>query len=108
MSAEHAPGPWKAVGSIPEEGCDCFWISGTKVGSDGKPFDWDIATVNGSQRSETCQANAHLIAAAPDMLKALRRAVMALAAASEKWPQHFDDEYEIVSAAIAKATGAAA
>jgi hypothetical protein len=51
-----------------------------------------------------CIANARLIAAAPDMLAALRRAVLALAFAAETSPAMRDD-YEAVSAAIAKATG---
>lgn len=47
---------------------------------------------------------AHLIAAAPDMLKALRRAVLALAFAAES-SEAMRDDYNAVSAAITKATG---
>jgi hypothetical protein len=48
-------------------------------------------------------ANARLIAAAPDMLQVLRRAALALAFAAESSPA-MQDDYEAVSAAIAKAT----
>lgn len=49
--------------------------------------------------------DARLIAAAPEMLAALRRAVLALAFSAETSPAMRDD-YNAVSAAIAKATGA--
>lgn len=52
---------------------------------------------------EQQEANALLIAAAPEMLDALRRAVLALAFAAETSAAMRDD-YEAVSAAIAKAT----
>jgi hypothetical protein len=48
--------------------------------------------------------DARLIAAAPDLLEALRRAVIALDFAAETSPAMHDD-YKAVSAAIAKATG---
>ena len=51
-------------------------------------------------------ANQRLIAAAPDMLAALRRAALALAFAAES-SKAMQDDYEAVSAAIAAATGAA-
>jgi hypothetical protein len=38
-------------------------------------FTQEIATVNGSQSDPTQQANARLIAAAPELLEALERAV---------------------------------
>ena len=49
--------------------------------------------------------DAQLMTAAPEMLAALRRAVLALAFAAETHPAMRDD-YNAVSAAIAKATGA--
>jgi len=52
------------------------------------------------------EANARLIAAAPDMLQALRRAALALAFAAESSPAMMDD-YKAVSAAIERATGEA-
>lgn len=52
------------------------------------------------------EANACLLAAAPEMLDALRRAVLALAFAAETSATMRDD-YNAVSAAISKATGSA-
>ncbi len=52
-------------------------------------------------------ANARLIAAAPTMLLALRRAVLALAFASET-SKAMRDDYEFISKVIEEATGAAA
>ena len=57
--------------------------------------------------SENSQAS--LMAAAPDMLEALRKAVVLLAGACVHAPELEPHEtYEAVSAAIAKATGLAA
>lgn len=76
--------------------------------------DWGIiATVltmvdftgNANKKAEQI-ANARLIASAPEMLNALRRAALALAFAAESSPAMRDD-YNAVSDAIAKATGAA-
>jgi len=59
MEAKHTPGPW--VASF--ESVDPEWAAITTVGGSV------IANVNADSRQ---QANAHLIAAAPDMLEALR------------------------------------
>ena len=61
--SEYTKGPWEAVGSIPEEGVDCWWLNGA-----GGEL---IGTINGPQDSETGQADAHLIAAARELLDAL-------------------------------------
>ena len=56
---------------------------------------------------DRCTANARLMVAAPDMLIALRKAVVLLAGACVHLPELAPHEtYEAVSAAIAKATGA--
>jgi hypothetical protein len=52
---------------------------------------------------DVAKANARLIAAAPCLLAACRRAVLALAFAAETAPAMWDD-YKAVSDAIAKAT----
>jgi hypothetical protein len=62
-----------------------------------------------SVSGDAAEANARLIAAAPEMLQALRKAVVLLAGACVHAPElQADDAYEAVSAAIAKATGCAA
>ena len=72
--------------------------------------DWIEALPGREHHANWCagltQPDLRLIAAAPDMLAALRRAVLALAFAAETSPAMRDD-YEAVSAAIARATGAA-
>lgn len=111
MSAQHTPGPWE---SVKEDG-DEWWFGGTggrqicirAVG--GKS--WESFAVLGAEEAETeADANARLIAAAPELLEALRSAV------------HLYTQYGLVSgapvdgisggqwvnearAAIAKATG---
>lgn len=57
-----------------------------------------------SSSDEQAIHDARLIAAAPDMLQALRRAALALAFAAESSPA-MQDDYEAISRAIAKATG---
>jgi len=85
----HTPGPWK------RERLCIFCPNGSL-----------IAEVHEDYFTHTAEdeANARLIASAPDMLQALRRAVLALAFAAESSPA-MQDDYEAVSAAIAKATG---
>ena len=58
--AKHTPGPWEVVPSIPEEGYNCFWLKG--------PNGENLADISGYQSDQTKQANAQLIARAPDLL----------------------------------------
>lgn len=99
MSA-HTPGPWRAVrsGQVGRASAE-FYIWHQVNGQGNSPA---VAHVKHSMVQPT-EANARLIAAAPDMLLALRRAVLALAFVAERFPAMRDD-YEAVSAAIAKAT----
>ena len=94
MDAKHTPGPWY-VGQDDTNGQAI--VRGEHI---------EIATCwhhcVGSIEKEM-RANARLIAAAPEMLDALRRAAMALAFFSETSPAARDD-YNAVSAAIATAT----
>ena len=54
---EHTPGPWKV------------WKYGNLVMADAlAPYDWTVAEAMG-ETHEATKANAHLIAAAPDMLE---------------------------------------
>ena len=92
------------------EGVDCWWL----IGADRR----DIGTINGSQSDETSEANARLIAAAPELLMALRSlagnagAMRAFeheireVAGNTNW-QCLMDAIAKADAAIAKARGAA-
>jgi hypothetical protein len=84
----HTPGPWSL-----------FRIDGGwHVNQSGGPV--FIGTLpRYPLREQECDANARLIAAAPDLLRAARRAVCTLAAHHQ-----FTQEYEELDAAIKKAT----
>ena len=86
--SKHTKGPWKAVRTVAPKG----WVIGREDGL------YDIAIVRDGSALEDNQANARLIAAAPDLLEAL-----------EDVRHNVDsDEPEMwhrVNAAIAKARG---
>ena len=85
MKTQHTPGPWY-------QGCEEEPKSGDIYAEDGSLI--AEAFVNGGQ--ETLVANARLIAAAPDLLEALKTLVITRSAA-KALPD--------ATAAIAKATG---
>ena len=99
MSAKHTPGPWKIV----ERNADRIFreISIRPVNSQVKGAVFPIASVRYPSQ-EFGQANARLIAAAPDLLGALQQWAHAVA---------IGDEVELINAsaardaAIAKAIG---
>jgi hypothetical protein len=91
MISQHTPGPWETLTFSNHELQTDFAM--VKIGS----------RVHMVGYSDEDKANACLIAAAPDLLHACRKAVLVLAALSETCPPLIQ-EYEIVSAAIAKAT----
>ena len=115
-NAKHTPGPW---------GAECRDLSDThrKVGDDGVRY-WDVGPgFSGSYRGEVCtvhsavhidgitieqrDANARLIAAAPDLLEALQSAAHFV---REHYAPSIDAEHDLmgkINAAIARATGAA-
>lgn len=96
VSAQHTPGPWRVFNHS--------W-SDTSILADG--FDHAICLLDINHATEESQdadealmaANARLIAAAPDMLAALR-AVISVA-------DRKTDEFDLAHAALAKATGSA-
>lgn len=90
MEATFTPGPWTVVRSDPAQGVDCWWIcAGT--GNREKEF----GTVYGGAPQH--EANARLIASAPDLLHALKE-LTRCAAISDAW-------LAPALAAIAKAEG---
>ncbi len=98
--SKHTPGPWKYSTEPQPNGCPI-------IGAQGLMIAMLAHTVKQADQRETALANARLIAAAPELLEALRVAALALAHATETVPVVYDDDYNRVSAAIAKAVGQA-
>lgn len=101
MTTSHTPGPW-TFSRWDEHGYTRFYIA-QQEGAPYTPDYSDVAsmvseTVSG-ERVAVQEANARLIAAAPELLEALRAVV---SVADRK-----TDEFDLAHAAIAKATGAA-
>ena len=84
MAEQHTPGPWKAIVETSYvEGQDCVFTTVDILPATAGPYRGDITRlqscehINGRTGAEVI-ANAHLIAAAPDLLAALeegRRAI---------------------------------
>jgi hypothetical protein len=85
MSAKHTPGPWKFV----QGGSGNFPTWNVRIGS-------NLVTLPSAASMETLDADARLIAAAPDLLEALKLALSIIG---------FGKEHDAISAAISKATG---
>lgn len=64
------PGPWVAIGTVPEEGGDWFWIN-AQPSPALRGFTKQIGVINGSQADPEQAANARLIAEAPAMAEAI-------------------------------------
>jgi hypothetical protein len=64
--SKHTAAPWTATASTPEDGFECFFIYAGEGYSQRQ-----VATVDGPQ-NEKGEANAKLIAAAPELLEALK------------------------------------
>lgn len=63
---KHTAAPWESTASTPEDGFECFFIHAGEGYSQRQ-----IATVDGPQNDKG-EANARLIAAAPELLEALK------------------------------------
>lgn len=93
--AKHTPGPWETYHECGDEsvlGPDGFMVADCAI----------FSLRPGAPTVERCRANARLIAAAPDMLAALRALVPA---DFDQHPDDFTEEWHAARAAIAKATG---
>ena len=87
----HTPGPWTY--GVPSPGAN-FSIYSTKM-SIGR-----LGIASNSKRAAEGEANARLIAAAPDLLAALK-----MVQRSTEWPTMESETQDAVSAAISRATG---
>jgi hypothetical protein len=68
--ATHTPGPWE-IGSINKRDKNLWWAAVFTPKNTGKFHTPRAGEALGVDREE-CEGNAHLIAAAPEMLEALR------------------------------------
>ena len=98
MSAQHTPGPWRL--ELEEDGA--FWLLSdpgvdmTSPATIAKRGTW-------SHRAKESHANARLIAAAPDLLAALK----AVCSHGTREPQQISSDWDAARAAIARAEGGA-
>lgn len=101
----HSKGPWTVPHFVrPEVGCECRYVlSDAQMGAicsvhcSGEG-DWK-ETGDNPPFEQAC-ANAHLIAAAPDLLECMKAAVSIIGHPDDAMTKHFNE-------VIAKATGAA-
>lgn len=95
MENKHTPGPWFAVRN------SAFWEVNPQRNYDDKHIPYTVADCCASDPDDTTglqEANARLIAAAPDLLKNLEMALLWL---------EYDGRYDVqsIKLAIAKAKG---
>lgn len=90
--AKHTPGPWAADGLDVKNGCGHMATTPERIGPDGEKIG---------------EANARLIAAAPDLLAACQAALPILTAyiPPENFDGHAAKALAAVTAAVSKATG---
>ena len=94
MSTQHTPGPWNFYTEPQPNGCPI-------VGSRGLMVAMLAHTVNQDDQRETALANARLISAAPDLLKALQYMLAVCPAINHQG----EEAHQQAGAAIAKAGG---
>ena len=113
MSAAHTPGPWFSAPADEWKTYEGEHVQFSKYNISARSTDarsddyYLIAIVSNVNDSSQNAANAQLIKSAPLMLDALRRAALALSFAAES-SEAMRDDWEVVRAAIAAATGATA
>jgi len=78
--SKHTKGPWIATRSDPAEGSDVWWITACPAANQ----ETELATVAGGYQHERHEANARLIAAAPDLLAMCEE----LAECSDYWSEY--------------------
>jgi len=86
MTAEHTPGPWVIDNSAPNNDHSPYLSTGAQTIVANHGIGWNICEVMGNIGSDAntptheSLANAHLIAAAPDLLEACEKAIIWLKA----------------------------
>lgn len=102
-SANHTPGPWyvQYVGGYYKS--SSFYIRGSKA--NGEPMTWGLGCVAHIPRSTVnpSEANAKLIAAAPELLEALKKIEGSSMSMYATYSDAFEHQQDIARAAIAKA-----
>lgn len=93
----HTPGPWSNPARAEQKTIPLKAVFCERLG-------YAIGFVNGHSEEEA-QANAHLIAAAPDLLRELRRAREVIAVNFPQWGRDVKPLLAPIDAAIAKAEG---
>ena len=101
--SKHIPGPWE-VKERDDKRIHCFFIEhdGEEIASTSLTY----MNTGAVHEEEMEEANAHLMAAAPDMYEALRKLKEAYVAGWNK--SNYDKRYEVltcVAKALAKAEG---
>lgn len=104
MTTKHTPGPWRTM-DRPE---NAIWIQGQPDENGYR----EICTLPNYQllKREQTEANARLIAAAPELLEALRACDLFLTAHGQGWINASNEgrnAWKMARAAIAKAQGKA-
>lgn len=106
--SRHTPGPWRH--DDPDSGRMTQVFSGENA-TDGFLVAYVIHESVNEEQKATDEGNARLIAAAPDMLRALRQAEDGLASSLATWRQENGDNTSVIGAlrfvrkAISKAQG---
>jgi hypothetical protein len=98
--SKHTPGPWQ-LDFYNRIGEDYVAISAAKH----KALAEVVWRFKDDEQSPELEANAHLIAAAPELLEALQLASIALAYAEQEKPGLYADIYTQINAALDKARG---
>ncbi len=98
MSAAFTPGPWEFARGVNEYGCK----GGPILGSITKGGTWHIAVLPSDLGSES-EANARLIAAAPELYEALTDALANVECLDGDKCPHWCEWHNTARAAIAKA-----
>ena len=98
----HTPGPWRVDATVALGAYGVWTDYATHPGHDGAGYGSQICSMLPTKRTDkTRDADAKLIAAAPDLLEACQTALAIL----ESGPEYHHEDGEFLRAAIAKARG---